>query len=414
MRTTTAEQVICTSATMLSLEDVLRQGAQKMLAAALEAEVDNFLERYKSLKTESGHQGVVRNGYAPERHVQTGLGPMKVQRPKVRAKVPDEDGQPVSFTSKILPAWLRRTKSIDELIPWLYLRGISTGDFSQSLQSLLGPDAPGLSATNVCRLKESWMSDFTEWSKRDLSEKEYVYFWVDGIHFNIRLEGDKHCILVVIGATKDGNKELVAVQDGFRESTESWNDLLLQLKGRGLKAPNLAIGDGALGFWNALEKVYPQTKQQNCWVHKTANVLNKLPKTLHITAKRQLHEIYMAPTEVEAHKALDRFVATYQDKYPKATASLTDVKDRLLSFYRYPGIHWQHIRSTNPIESTFATVRLRTKRTKGAGSTEACLTMVFKLVQCAEKRWRKLQGYQYLTYVTKGEVFVDGNLKNAA
>jgi len=362
-----------------------------------------------------GQRLVVRNGHANERQIQTGIGPVAVQQPRINDKRVDENGERIRFASKILPPYLRKTKSIEELIPWLYLKGVSTGDFSEALQALLGPDAPGLSASTIVRLKEVWQRDYEAWSKRSLAGKRYVYFWVDGIYFNVRLEDDRSCILVVMGATADGKKELVAVQDGYRESEQSWRELLLDLKARGLaEAPKLAIGDGALGFWAALRKVFSNTREQRCWVHKTANVLNNLPKGKQGKAKSMLHDIWMAETKAEAERAFDLFVETYQAKYPKATNCLAKDRDELLTFYDFPAEHWVHLRTTNPIESTFATVRLRTKRTKGCGSRVATLTMVFKLTQCAEQHWRTLNGSSLLNDVIRGVQFVDGLRKDAA
>jgi transposase-like protein len=327
----------------------------------------------------------------------------------------DENGQRIRFTSRILPPYLRKTRSLEELIPWLYLKGVSTGDFSEALQALMGPDAPGLSASTVVRLKEVWQRDYEAWNKRSLADKRYVYFWVDGIHFNIRLEEDRQCILVVMAATSEGRKELVAVADGYRESEQSWREVLLDLKARGLtKPPKLAVGDGALGFWSALRKVFGQTREQRCWVHKTANVLNALPKGKQPKAKQMLHEIWMAQTRAEAERAFDLFIDTYQVKYPKAAKCLAKDRDVLLTFYDFPAEHWVHLRTTNPIESTFATVRLRTRRTKGCGSRIACLTMVFRLAQCAERHWRALNGSKLLDDVIRGVEFVDGLRKDAA
>lgn len=391
------------------LTEVLRSGAQRMLAAALEAEVAAYLAQHESALDESGRRLVVRNGHCPERTIQTGLGSVEVRRPRVDDRRVDEDGRRIQFTSKILPPYLRRTKSVEELIPWLYLKGVSTGDFSEALSALLGPDAPGLSSTTVVRLKQIWETDFKEWSRRDLTGKRYVYMWVDGIHFNIRLEEHRQCILVVMGATADGKKELLAVQDGYRESEQSWKELLLDLKARGLTVdPELAVGDGALGFWKALPQVWPSTRKQRCWCHKTANVLNKLPKGEQPRAKEALQQIWMAATRADAHRAFDLFVKTYEAKFPKAVACLVKDKDELLAFYDFPAEHWKHLRTTNPIESTFATVRLRTKRTKGSGSRIACLTMVFKLAQAAERKWRKLDGYELLGDVIRGVQFKDG------
>ncbi len=391
------------------LTEVLRSGAQRMLAAALEAEVEAYLAEHAEALDEAGKRLVVRNGRCPERTIQTGLGDVAVRRPRVDDRREDEDGSRLRFTSKILPPYLRRTKSIEELIPWLYLKGVSTGDFSEALGALLGAHAPGLSSSTVVRLKQSWETDFKEWNARNLSDKRYVYLWADGIHFNIRLEEQRQCILVVMGATADGRKELLAVQDGYRESEQSWKELLLDLKSRGLEVdPELAVGDGALGFWKALPQVWSGTRAQRCWCHKTANVMNYLPKGEQPRAKDALHQVWMAATRKEAHRAFDLFVTTYEAKYPKAAACLSKDREELLAFYDFPAEHWRHLRTTNPIESTFATVRLGTKRTKGSGSRIACLTMVFKLAQAAERKWRKLNGHRLLGDVIRGVRFEDG------
>ena len=397
------------------LTGILREGAQKLLADAIEAEVSTYLGARQHLRDERGHRLVVRNGHKDERKLQTGVGPVQVRQPRVNDRRMDEHGRRMRFTSTILPPYLRRTKSIEELIPWLYLKGISTGDFSEALMALLGPEAPGLSASTVVRLKEVWQRDYEAWNKRSLADRQYVYFWVDGIHFNVRLEEDRQCILIVMGATPEGRKELVAVQDGLRESEQSWRELLLDLKARGLnKPPKLAVGDGALGFWAALRKVFGKTREQRCWVHKTANVLNYLPKGKQGKAKGLLHDIWMSETKAEADRAFDLFVETYEAKYPKAAECLVKDRDVLLTFYAFPAEHWVHIRTTNLIESTFATVRLRTRRTKGCGSRMATLTMVFRLTQCAEQHWRALNGSQLLSDVIRGVQFVDGLRKDAA
>jgi putative transposase len=392
------------------MTEILRAGAQKMLAEMIQHEVEDWLAEHAHLRDEQGRRQVVRNGYLPQRKITTGIGPLEVQQPRVRDRRRGDEAEP--FNSKILPPYLRKTKSMEELIPWLYLKGVSTGDFSEALKALVGPDCPGLSASTVTRLKGVWEQEFQEWSKRPLEGKQYVYVWADGVHFNIRLEEDRQCILVLMGATADGKKELIAVVDGFRESEQSWKGLLLEVKSRGLKAaPKLAIGDGALGFWKALKQVYPKTQEQRCWVHKTANVLDKLPKRLQPEAKQKLHEIWLADTREHANEAFDLFVRTYEAKYSKAVECLRQDRDVLLAFYDFPAEHWIHLRTTNPIESTFATVRLRTKRTKGSGSRMACLTMVFKLMQSASKKWRLLNGSQILLMeVLKGTVFVDGTM----
>jgi transposase-like protein len=390
------------------LTEILREGARKILAAALDAEVEEHLARYANQRDAKGHRLVVRNGFLPGRSIQTGIGDVPIKQPRVVDRRGDENGGE-RFSSAILPPYLRRTKSVEELIPFLYLKGVSTGDFSEALAALLGPDAPNLSASTVTRMKEIWVKEHDEWSQRSLIGKRYVYMWVDGIHFNVRLEEDRACILVIMGATADGKKELVAVHDGVRESEQSWLEVLIGLKTRGLKnGPELAIGDGALGFWAALPQAFSKCKTQRCWVHKTANVLNKLPKILQPSAKNMLHQIWMADTRKNAEKAFDAFIATYQAKYPKATECLTKDREALLAFYDFPAQHWSHIRTTNPIESTFATVRLRTEKTKGCGTRVATLSMVFKLSQSAEKSWRKLNGSELLAEVEKGVRFVDG------
>jgi len=400
------------------LTDILRQGAQEMLATAIENEVAEYVERHAAVRDDEGHRLVVRNGRLPARQIQTGLGLVEVQQPRVNDRRINEKGERMRFSSAILPPYLRRTKSLEELIPWLYLRGISTGDFTEALQALLGPQAQGLSATNIVRLKESWHQEWKSWSKQSLAEKKYVYWWADGIYFNIRLEepdNNRQCILVLLGATAEGRKELIAITDGYRESADSWRELLLEVKQRGLTTgPKVATGDGALGFWAALREIYSQTREQRCWVHKTANILDKMPKSLHEKAKAMLQEIWMAATRQEASKAFDLFVQTFEAKYPKAVECLVKDREVLLTFYDFPAEHWIHLRTTNPSESTFATVRLRTVRTKGSGSRTACLTMVFKLAQCAEEHWRRLNGQELLPEVIRGVKFVDGLKEKAA
>ena len=389
------------------LTGLLKQGAQRMLAQAIEAEVEDWIEEHKHLCDERGRRQVVRNGRMPKRTITTGVGQVEVEQPRVHDRRPPQEAE--KFTSKILPPYLRKTKNIEELIPWLYLKGISTGGFSEALAALVGPEAKGLSANTITRLKSVWEKEHEEWSHRSLEGKDYVYIWVDGVHFNIRLEEDRQCILVILGATSDGKKELIAVADGYRESEQSWKALLLDAKARGLKVdPKLAIGDGALGFWKALPQIYPATREQRCWVHKTANVLDKLPKRLQPEAKEKIHEIWMASTRADAEKAFDLFLKTYEAKYPKAAQCLAKDREKLLEFYNFPAEHWSHLRTTNPIESTFATVRLRTTRTKGSGTRKACLTMVFKLMQSAAKRWRILNGAKLLPEVIAGITFNDG------
>lgn len=389
------------------ISEILRNGARKLLAQALETEIEVFLNQYAELKDEQGRQRLVRNGYLPEREIQSGVGAVTVKAPRVR----DRHSQPaerIRFSSAILPPYLRRTKSIEELIPWLYLKGVSTGDFSDALSAIVGKDGPGLSPATVSRLKTIWQQDFNKWLRRDLSNKRYVYFWADGIYCNVRMD-DRHCLLVIIGATEDGNKELVALEGGFRESELSWNEVLFDLKGRGLSnGPQLAIGDGSLGFWNALAKVYPDTRWQRCWVHKTANVLNKLPKSLQPKAKTKLQQIWMADEKDEAKRHFDDFIQIYGVKYPKTAECLQKDHDNLLTFYDFPAEHWRHIRTTNPIESTFATVRLRTDKVRGCFSSQTVTTMAFKLCQCAQKRWIKLHHPERLAEVIRGVVFVNG------
>jgi putative transposase len=389
------------------ISDILRQGARDLLAHALEAEIEIFLNQYKDLRDETGLQRIVRNGYLPERQIQTGIGPVPVEVPRTRDRSLQESER-VSFRSAILPPYLRKTRSMEQLIPWLYLKGVSTGDFSDALAALVGKDAPGLSAPTISRLKTVWQQEFQQWQKRNLSEKRYVYFWADGIYCNVRMD-DKECLLVIMGATADGVKELVAIEGGFRESEMSWKQLLLDLKSRGLTtAPQLAIGDGALGFWKALSKVYDGTRWQRCWVHKTANVLNNLPKSLQSNAKSKLHQIWQAANKDEAARHFNDFVNTYEAKYPKAAQCLEKDRDALFTFYDFPAEHWRHIRTTNPIESTFATVRLRTNKVRGCFSASTVISMAFKLCQCAQKRWIRLHRPERLADVVKGVKFVNG------
>lgn len=388
-----------------------------MLQAALEGEVQAFLEEQAARVDDRGRRVVVRNGHLPSREIVTGAGPLEVRQPRVRDKSADP-AERVRFSSAILPPYLRKSKSVEELIPWLYLKGISTGDFSEALQALVGPNAAGFSANVVVRLKDQWSQEYDAWCRRDLSEKQYVYVWADGIYANVRLEDEansRQCLLVLMGATSEGEKELIAVIDGFRESKQSWLELLLNLKQRGLThAPKLAIGDGALGFWAALREVFPETGEQRCWVHKTANVLNKMPKSVQPKAKTDLHEIWQAETRETANKAFDHFLEKYGVKYQAACECLTKDRDVLLTFYDFPAEHWGHLRTTNPIESTFATIRLRHRRTKGNGTRKASLTMMFKLAQAAEKHWRRLNGHQQILLLLQGKIFTDGILQHAA
>jgi transposase-like protein len=383
------------------LTSILRQGAKAMLQAAIESEVAEYVSQHKDCVDADGRRTVVRNGHHPERDLQTGIGPITIKKPKVNDKRVDEQGERFRFHSSIIPAYLKRTKSVEELIPWLYLRGISTGDFPSALEALLGKDAPGLSSASVVRLKKHWEDDFATWSTRDLSNERFVYFWADGIYPRVRLEGsESQCFLVIMGATKEGKKELVAIGEGLRESEDAWTEVLRDLKRRGLKTgPELAVGDGALGFWAAVGKEFPNAAQQRCWVHKTGNITAKLPKSSHNKAKGLLKDIYSAETRKQAEAAMDHFCDVFDAKHPKAVTCLVKDKIELLAFFDFPAEHWVHVRTTNPIESLFATIRLRTKRTKGHGSAKAALSMAFKLAQCAEKKWNKLRGSQLIADV---------------
>jgi len=390
------------------LTDILRQGARRILTVALEAEIDIFLKQYKGITDENGCQRIVRNGYLPEREIQTGIGQIAVKAPRIRDRQPDSQQGRIRFSSAILPPYLRRTKSIETLLPWLYLKGISTGSFTEALGALLGKDAPGLSPATISRLKSVWQEDYRQWQQRDLSNKRYAYFWADGIYCNVRM-GDRQCLLVIIGATADGHKELVALEGGFRESEQSWIEVLVDLKRRGLQTPpELAVGDGALGFWKALSKVYDTTRWQRCWVHKTANILNKLPKSIQAKAKERLHQIWMAENKAESEQNFDAFIQTYEAKYPKAVECLAKDREALLTFYDFPAEHWRHIRTTNPIESTFATVRLRTAKVRGCFSSLTVLTMAFQLCRSAQKRWIRLHHPERLGEVIRGVKFIDG------
>jgi putative transposase len=390
------------------LTEVLRNGARTLLAQAVETEVAEFLAEHADKRTADGYQRLVRHGHLPERSIMTGIGPVEIRVPRVRDRS-GRAGDGIRFSSAIVPPYARRSKSLEVLIPLLYLKGISTGDFAEALSALLGSNAGGLSASTIGRLKEVWADEHARWLKRDLSTKRYVYFWVDGIYVQARLEDEAQCLLVIIGATPEGKKELVGLADGLRESAQSWRELLLDLKRRGLAmGPQLAIGDGALGFWKALDEVWPNTPAQRCWVHKTANVLNKLPTSLQAKAKRALHDIWMAETRNGAEATFDAFIETYGRKYEKAVECLTKDRDTLLAFYDFPAEHWKHLRTTNPIESAFATVRHRTTRSKGCLSNKTALTMIFKLAQAAEKSWRRLKGYALLPKVVLGVKFNDG------
>lgn len=391
---------VCRSA----LDEIVRKGAQRMLAEAIEMEVQQYIHANAAQVGEDGRRLVVRNGRMPARQLQTPAGPMEISRPRV-----EDRRQGRRFESSILPPYARRSPSLECLIPLLYLKGVSTSAMPEALEPLLGEGAKGLSPASIGRLAEGWSEDFEKWAKRDLSGRRYVYLWADGVHFNVRLSDDRPCMLVMVGSLPDGTKEVVGVLDGERESSLSWKSLLLDLKRRGLAhAPALAVGDGALGFWNALEEVYPAARQQRCWVHKTANVLDKLPKRRQAEAKRRIHEIYLAATRKEASEAFDEFLELYGDKYPKACGCLKKDREALMAFYDFPAAHWAHLRSTNPIESTFATVRHRHRQTKGNGSRKATIAMVFKLLMSAQDSWRRLNGYKLLDKVVAGVIFKDG------
>lgn len=397
------------------LTDLVRDGARHLIRQAVEAELAVLLERHAADRLEDGRARLVRHGHLPEREVLTGIGPVPVKVPRVRDRGAGEDR--ISFTPSILPRYLRKTKSVAELLPWLYLKGVSTGDFSEALAALLGPQAQGLSAATISRLKADWWNDYEAWQRRDLGMRRFLYIWADGVYFKPRMAEEKQCVLVIVGADEYGRKELLAMTDGFRESTQSWRELLLDLKRRGLKQdPKLAIGDGALGFWAALREVFATTREQRCWVHKTMNVLNALPKSLQVKAKGHLQDIWQAETKIQANAAFDYFIETYGAKYEKALAKLVKDRDALLTFYDFPAEHWKHIRTSNPIESTFATVRHRTRRTKGCLSRKTGLAMAFRLMISAQKKWRKLDGQNRLPEIIQGIEFRDGlrHLQDAA
>jgi len=392
------------------LTEIARDGARRMLAAALRAEADTFVEQYAEEALPDGRQRIVRHGYGPQRSIQTGIGPLDVRRPKVRDRATDMPAEKkVRFTSSILPKWARRSKSLDALLPVLYLRGISTGDFQEALSALLGVDAPNLSPGVISRLTGDWQQEYDRWQGRDLSARRYVYIWADGVYLQARMEPQAECILVILGATPEGKKELVGFQVGMRESAQSWRELLVDIKARGLKVPpEIAVGDGGMGFWKALDEVFPGTHHQRCWVHKTANVLNKFPKSMQPAVKADLREIWQAETRAAAETAIDTFAEKYGAKYEKAVTCLTKDREALLAFYGFPADHWDHLRTGNPIESVFATVRHRTVRTKGALSQKTAKLMVFKLVQAAAKTWRRLKGAKQLPMVIEGVRFTNG------
>ena len=394
----------------LSLEALIRVGARRMLQAALEFEVEAYVEGFQDEKDERGHRQVVRNGSHKPRELITGVGHLEIRQPRVHDR---REGK--TSGSAILPRYMRRAPSIDALIPALYLKGVSTSSFPEALSAILGANAVGLSPANIVRLKQIWDEEYREWKHRDISDKHYVYVWADGIYFQVRLEPDRPCVLVIIGATKDGRKELLAIEDGHRESKLSWEGVLTALKRRGLKeAPALAIGDGGLGFWTALEEVYPGTNHQRCWVHKSANVLDNLPKTVQAQAKARLHKMYLSPTRQDALDVYEDFLSLYEARYPKACSCLKKDKDVLFTFCDFPAAHWRHLRTTNPIESTFSTVRHRTRQTKGCGSRNATLMMVYKLATQAQKHWQRLHSHKLIELVVQGVEFRDGDVKAAA
>jgi transposase-like protein len=386
-----------------SLDDLAREGARRMIAAALEVEVEEYLSRVRHLRNERGHAVAVRNGKAQERTIQMGAGSIKIRAPRIHDR---REGE--RFTSKLLPPYMRRSPRLEEALPVLYLRGLSTGDFSEGLEALLGPKAAGLSATTINRLLKVWQDDYQAWRRRSLKGKEYVYIWADGVYFNVRLEDDRLACLVIIGVRPDGRKEVVALEDGYRESTESWASVLRDLKRRGMPAPVLAIADGALGFWAALREVYPETQEQRCWVHKIANVLDKLPKRLQSRAKEMLHEIMRAPKRNDALEEIDHFSREFDLRYPKAVETLLKDQDQLLTFFDFPAQHWIHLRTSNAIESAFSTVKARTRKTRGAGSRKAGLALAFKLLEAAEGRWRRVNAPHLVALVRAGERFPDG------
>jgi transposase-like protein len=385
-----------------TLDELAREGARRMIAEALELEVEEYLQRARYLRDEGGHALVVRNGKARERRVTLGAGVVKIRAPRVHDRRPEH-----RFTSRILPPYMRRSPRLEEALPVLYLRGLSTGDFSQALPVLLGPEAAGLSPTTINRLIRVWQEEYQAWRKRSLVGKDYVYIWADGVYFRVRLEEDRLACLVIIGVRQDGTKEVIALEDGYRESQESWASLLRDLKRRGMPAPVLAVGDGALGFWAALSEVYPETREQRCWVHKTANVLDKLPKRLQPRAKETLHQVMYAPDRQSAEEEIERFVEEFEARYPKATECLVKDRQTLLSFFDFPAEHWLHLRTTNPIESPFATVKTRTRQTKGAGSRKAGLALAFKLALAAQDHWRKVNAPHLVASVRAGVPFKD-------
>lgn len=386
------------------LTELIRQGAQQLLNQAVVIELEERLAEHQARRLPDGRQAVVRNGYHPERQVQTGIGPVTVQIPKIRSK----DGTPVVFRSALVPPYVRKSRSLEAALPWLYLKGVSSGEMSAALATLVGPEATGLSASTVSRLKKDWGNDYDQWCKRRLDKDQWVYIWADGIYSGLRGTDSKLCVLVIIGVNELGEKHFLAIEDGVRESKQSWRDVLLGLKNRGMNAPKLAVGDGAMGFWAALGEVYGQTRHQRCWMHKMVNVMNYMPKSMQLKVKSALHEIWQAPTKEEANKAFNLFEDMFEDKYPKAVNNLRDDREELMAFYDFPAQYWQSLRTTNPIESTFATIRHRTKRAKGCLTDKGMLHMMYKLAECAQKNWRRLRGFDFLAKVNTGVRFVDG------
>lgn len=387
-----------------TLTELLRNGARQLIEQAVEAELAEFMGQYADQVLANGRAAVVRNGFQPEREIQTGIGPVTVKLPKVRAK----NGKAVTFRSALVPPYIRKTRSLAAALPWLYLKGISTGEMASALEVLVGAEAKGLSASTVARLKQQWSEEYRRWRDTRLDKELWVYIWADGVYSGLRAEDAKLCALVIIGVNARGEKRFLAIEDGIRESTQSWREVLLTLKARGLNAPKLAIGDGAMGFWAALEEIYPDTRHQRCWLHKTLNVLNAVPKSIQPKVKQALHEIWQAETREQAHRAFDLFIKTYEAKYPKATLTLQKDRDELLAFYDFPAPHWQSLRTTNPIESTFGTIRHRTKRSKGCLTRDGMLHMMFKLAECAQNNWRRQRGFDYLAKVITGVKFIDG------
>lgn len=388
-----------------ALSDLLQQNAHKLIYEAVESELAEFMNQHQTIDPQSKKVTLVRNGYLPKREILTGIGSVPIEVPRIR----DRSGSGKVFHSSLLPPYLKKTQRLTQVIPWLYLTGVSTGQFNVALKALFGQTVKGLSSNTISRLKRVWEADYESWCTSSLKGRKFVYLWADGIHLKARLEDSKQCVLVIIGVDEQGKKHFLAIEDGVRESTLSWRSVLLSLKQRGLKtSPKLAVGDGALGFWHALSEVYPDTKHQRCWVHKTANILNKLPKGLQAKAKSQIQAIWMAATRQEAQRALNHFCLVYRDKYPKAVQCLEKDEEALLAFYDFPAAHWQHLRTSNPIESSFATIRLRTKKTKGCLSRKSGLAMVYQLAMLAEKNWRRLRGFNKLADVINGVKFIDG------